>query len=97
MYRNIYLREPSGLAIKYCDMSILSIMLTKQRVNLTSSILHHMSTVWSKKMSLPYSGILTHVFEKIKIDLSKYESSVRGIFYVSLLKSVHISTYFSDA
>ena len=69
-------------------------LLTGKPVNLPKSMLQYMDTVWTKRMALPFTGILTHIFENIGIDLSKEAHVAREPFPMSLLRRVQLNAYF---
>ena len=61
-YRIIYPRDPEGVRCKPSDMFLISMLVTGKPVNLPRSMLQYMDTVWTKRMALPFTGILTHIF-----------------------------------
>ena len=93
-YRIIYPRDPEGVRCKPSDMFLVSMLLTGKPVNLPRSMLQYMDTVWTKRMALPFTGILTHIFENLGIDLSKEDQVAREPFPMSLLRRVQLNAYF---
>ena len=93
-YRIIYPRDPEGVRCKPSDIFLVSMLLTGKPVNLPKSMLQYMDTVWTKRMALPFTGILTHIFENIGIDLSKEAHVAREPFPMSLLRRVQLNAYF---
>ena len=68
-FDNIFPRDPHYYRITEQDMFFISMILSQKPVNLPGIILSYMNAVVKKDLSLPYGGILTHVFECFDVDL----------------------------
>ena len=93
-YRILYPRDPEGVRCKPCDLFLVSMLLTGKPVNLPKSMLLYMETVWTKRMALPFTGVLTHIFKNLGIDLSKEAHVDKEPFPMSLLRRVQLNAYF---
>ena len=93
-YRILSPRDPERVRYKPCDLFLLSMLLTGKPINLPKSMLLYMETVWTKRMALPFTGVLTHVFEHLGIDLSKEAHVDKEPFPMSFLRRVQLDAYF---
>ena len=68
-FYNIFPRDLHYYRITEQDMFFISMMLSQKPVNFPGVILSYMNVVVQKDLSLPYGGILTHIFECFDVDL----------------------------
>ena len=71
-------------------MFIISMMLSQKPVNLLGMILSYMNVVIQKDLSLPYGGILTHIFEHFGVDLDCTEFILRTSYPSSTLDEFNL-------
>ena len=92
-FYNIFPRDPELLQVSEQDMFFISSLLSKKPINLPGSILSFMAFVVEKDLSLPYGGILTHVFEYFGVNLDGNEYIFRQPFPNSILDQLIISAF----
>ena len=89
-FDNIFPRDPHHYRITEQDMFFISMILSQKPVNLPGIILSYMNAVVQKDLSLPYGGILTHVFEYFDIDLECTEYVFRTPYPSSTLDQINL-------
>ena len=57
-YHILYTRDPDGVRYRPCDMFLISMLMTGRPVNLPRSMLQYIVMAWTKRMALPFIGVL---------------------------------------
>ena len=91
-FYNIFPRNLQHYKITEQDMFIISMMLSQKPVNLPGMIISYMNVVVQKDLSLPYGGILTHVFEHFGVDLDCTEFILRIPYPSSTLDEFNLTS-----
>ena len=76
-FYNIFPRDLRYYRITEQDMFFMSMLLSQKPVNLPVTILSYMNVIVQKDLSLPFGGILTHVFEYFNVNLDCTEIIMR--------------------
>ena len=76
-FYNIFPRDLRYYRVTEQDMFFMSMLLSQKPVNLPVTILSYMNIIVQKDLSLPFGGILTHVFEYFNVNLDCTEIIMR--------------------
>ena len=70
----------------------MSMMLSQKPVNLPVIILSYMNVIVQKDLSLPFGGILTHVFEYFNVNLDCTKIILRTPYLGSVLDEYNLTS-----
>ena len=70
----------------------MSMMLSQKSVNLPITILSYMNVIVQKDLSLPFGGILRHVFEHFNVNLDCTEIILRPPYPGSVLDEYNLTS-----